>query len=83
MSKYTIDRCVDLNGKETDLFEIYQYGFGYRIIPEVYYKANGKVEQINIIDMMYRKCIKECYQIRSANTFINKLFKSLTKKASA
>ena len=80
MPKYTMDKHI-LDGRETGLYEIHQSDYGYRFIPQVYYKANGKVEQIDIIDLMHRKCIKECYQVRSANTFMDKLFKSLTRAA--
>ena len=45
--------------------------FGVRFQPIVYTQC-GKVEQINIIDNMTRRCVKECYQIRSANTWMKK-----------
>ena len=67
-----------INGKE--LFEIHQEYFGVRFQPIVYTQCN-KVEQINIIDNMTHRCIKECYQIRSANTFMNKLFNKYNKKS--
>ena len=74
--KFTMDKHI-LDGKETGLYQIHQSGYGYRFIPQVHYKANGKIEEIDIIDLMNHKCIKECYQVRSANTFMNKLFNAL------
>lgn len=79
MIKYTMDKLI-LDGRESDLFEIHQSDYGYRFIPQVYFKPNGKVEQIDIVDLMYHRVIKECYQVRSANTFMNKLFVKLNKR---
>lgn len=78
MSTYTMDKHI-LDCKETGLYQIHQSGYGYRFVPQVYYKANGKIEQIDIVDLMYRRIIKECYQVRSANTFMNKLFNKFSK----
>ena len=75
MSKFTMQINQVINGKE--LFEIHQEYFGVRFQPIAYTNYNDKVEQINIIDNMTHRCIKECYQIRSANTFMNKLFNKL------
>lgn len=79
MSTYTIEKQTEF-GRETGLYQIHQSDYGYRFVPAVYYKTNGKVEQINIVDLMYSKVIKECYQIRSANTFMNKLFNKYNKE---
>lgn len=77
MSTYTMDKHI-LDGRETGLHQIHQSGYGYRFVPEVYYKDNGKIEQIDIVDLKSHKVIKECYQIRSANTFMNKLFNKIS-----
>lgn len=75
MSKFTMQINQVINGKE--LFEIHQEYFGVRFQPIVYTQY-GKVEQINIIDNMTRRCVKECYQIRSANTWMKKFMAKVT-----
>lgn len=79
MNKYCLQTFDKINGKE--LYSIYEDCYGDRYVPYVYYSNTGAIEQINIVDMRTMCCVKECYQLRSANTFINKLLTKLNKSA--